>query len=128
MNKAQKIVFRFFIISLVVIGILTYMYYNKPQQNHNNLEGLILYYGESCPHCKVVDEFLESNNISAKISYEHKEVFKNKTNSLELEKAARICEISTASIGVPFLYDNGKCYVGDEPIISFFENKLKDFE
>ena len=75
MNKPQKIVWGFFIVSLLVIGILSYMYYSiEGDRPNTDLQGTILYYGDTCPHCIIVDEFLTENNASSKIEYEHKEV------------------------------------------------------
>ncbi len=52
-----------------------------------------------------------------------KEVFKNKDNAALLATKAQACNIATDQIGVPFLWDGTKCYVGDEDIINFFKQK-----
>lgn len=85
---------------------------------------LILYYSEECPHCKIVEEFISQNNIQNKISFIRKEVSANQINAEEMAEKAKICGIPVDSIGVPFLWDGGKCFIGDQPIIDFFKQKI----
>jgi glutaredoxin len=84
---------------------------------------IILFYTYTCPHCKIVDEYIEENKIEEKIPFSHKEVSKNKENSKELEEKAEICNIPLDSIGVPFLWDGERCLLGDKDIIEFFKQK-----
>jgi len=84
---------------------------------------IILYYGEGCPHCEKVDEFIATNNIKDKIQFSSKEVFLNQANAQELGTKAKICGIDSGSVGVPFLWDGSKCIIGDEDIINFFKTK-----
>lgn len=86
-------------------------------------EGIILFYGEGCPHCKIVDDFITENKIEEKVSFSRMEVWSNKDNQQVLLKAAQICNLNTDSIGVPFLYDGKNCLVGDVDIINFFKNE-----
>jgi len=85
---------------------------------------IILFYGDGCPHCEIVDEYLKENNIKDKINFEHKEVYNNKQNSNLLVEKAKICGMNINSIGVPFLWDGEKCLVGDRDIIEFFKLKI----
>jgi glutaredoxin len=85
---------------------------------------IILFYGDGCPHCVIVDDYLENNNIKNKISFEHKEVYYNKENANLLVEKAQICGFNINSIGVPFLWDGQKCLVGDQDIIEFFKLKV----
>ena len=47
----------------------------------------------------------------------------NQNNAKELTEKARICGLPTDSIGVPFLWDGEKCFIGDQDIINFFSAK-----
>ncbi len=105
---------------------------NKPataqpaeQQNQTAIQ-IILFYGDGCPHCKIVEEYIEKNNIKEKISITQKEIYYNKINSNELVEKAKICGLPTNSIGVPFLFDGKKCYIGDQDIINFFKQKTNE--
>ncbi len=100
---------------------------NNQQKNvgNQNIE-IILFYGDGCPHCAKVDEFIKNNNIEEKILFAKKEVYNNTANANELSQKAEKCGMDTKSIGVPFLWDGEKCLVGDEDIIKFFEQKANE--
>lgn len=100
---------------------------NKPKENPVKTNEIILFYGNTCPHCKIVDEFLTKNkNIEEKIKIEKKEVYENRTNAQDLEAKALICGQDTSSgVAVPFLYFKGECTIGDTPIINFLTEKAK---
>jgi glutaredoxin len=105
---------------------------NKNQNSTNEIvaEGnqsadqIILFYGDGCPHCAIVEEYIKENDVNNKISFAQKEVYYNQNNIKELEAKAMICGIPSDSIGVPFLWDGSRCFVGDQDIIKFFQSKL----
>jgi hypothetical protein len=87
-------------------------------------EGLILFYGQGCPHCKIVDDFITQNKIEDKVKFIKLEVWYNKENQIILGEVAAKCGITSSQVGVPLLYDGkDKCYVGDVDIINFFTNE-----
>ncbi len=99
---------------------------SKNQQNQKNSESqIVLYYGEGCPHCKIVDDYIEENKIGEKVSFVRKEVYYDQENQEELVRRARECSVSDDSIGVPFLWDGKTCLIGDQDIINFFKDKAK---
>lgn len=85
---------------------------------------IIFFYGDGCPHCAIVEEFIKENRVSEKIAFSTKEVYNNRNNSKQLEEKATACGMPTDSIGVPFLWDGEKCLVGDQDIIEFFKSKI----
>jgi len=87
---------------------------------------IILFYGDGCPHCAIVEDYIKENNIIDKISFVRKEVYYNQNNAKELTEKARICGLPTDSIGVPFLWDGEKCFIGDQDIINFFKQKTNE--
>lgn len=87
---------------------------------------IVYYYGQSCPHCLNVENFLKENKIEEKIVFEKKEVYYNQNNAQELAKKAKKCGLETMEIPVPFLWDGSRCIIGDEGIINFFKEKIKD--
>src|SRR3989339_588327 len=87
-------------------------------------DGIILFYGDGCPHCKIVDDFITENKIEDKVKFSRLEVWYNRNNQLILEKAAETCGIKGDTVGVPFLYDGaGKCIIGDVDAINFFKKE-----
>ena len=123
----------FTIIGVVVLGLLffgaqngflTKIFSGSPIAEVVMPEGIILFYGEGCPHCKVVDDFITENKIEDKVKFSRLEVWYNRNNQLILEKAAETCGIKGDTVGVPFLYDGaGKCIIGDVDAINFFKNE-----
>lgn len=85
---------------------------------------IIFFYGDGCPHCAIVEEYIKENNVNDKIVFSTKEVYHNRNNSKQLEEKAKMCGMPTDSIGVPFLWDGEKCFVGDQDIIEFFKSKI----
>ena len=85
-------------------------------------EGIILFYGEGCPHCKIVDDFIADNKIEDKVNFSRLEVWYNEENQSIIAQVAQKCGINSGEVGVPFLYDGvSKCYVGDVDTINFFK-------
>ena len=87
---------------------------------------IVFYFGVTCPHCKIVEQYLKDNKVAEKVSFSMKEVYKNKDNASEAVAKAALCGIDKKKMGVPFLWDGEKCYVGDENIINFFKEKLNE--
>jgi len=97
---------------------------NRTTMEENQSVGqIILFYGDGCPHCKIVEEYINENKIQDKISFMEKEVYYNQNNAKELEDKAKICGLPIDSIGVPFLWDGEKCLIGDQDIINFFKQQ-----
>ncbi len=97
----------------------------QPSGDVDKNASIIFFYGQECPHCKIVEKYIEENKIAEKVNFSQGEVYHNKNNSAFLAEKAGECGIDTKSIGVPLLWAEGKCYVGDEDVIEFFEEKVK---
>lgn len=85
--------------------------------------GLVLFYSNSCPHCKNVEKYISENGVLDKIAIDQKEVSSG-NNYTQFVATARKCGMKGS--GVPLLWDGSKCYAGDEPIINFLKNKLSE--
>ncbi len=121
--------------TILFIAVLIFSFFvlsqekNKNQTNettateNQSVSQIILFYGDGCPHCAIVEEYIKENRIGDKISFVQKEVYYNQNNAKELEAKAKICGLPTDSIGVPFLWDGEKCLIGDQDIINFFKQK-----
>ena len=84
--------------------------------------GIVEFYGQGCPHCKDVDDFVQANNIDQKVKFTKMEVWYNKNNQATLTQVVQKCGITGNSVGVPFLYDgNGKCFIGEVDVINFLK-------
>lgn len=87
----------------------------------------IFYWGDGCPHCRTVREWIDENNAEEKIEIISKEVYNNKNNFLELTARAKSCGMDTQRIGVPFLYTvDGDCLIGSPNIIEYLAKKIAE--
>ena len=132
------------LVVLIIVGILAAIVWGSKSKKEKTLssansqienetatpvsdstDGLIFYYGISCPHCKEVEEWMEENKIEEKVKIVKKEVYNNQKNVRELEEAAKNCGMGGESIGVPFLVtEEKKCLAGSTEIINFLKEKV----
>ena len=88
----------------------------------DSLSGNHLFYGNGCAHCAKVSKYFQENGIIEKYDIEEKNISGNTKYASEFTK---ICEDNGFSLddrGIPMLYFEGQCLMGDQPIINFFEN------
>ncbi len=86
---------------------------------------LVLYYGNGCPHCQIVEDYIAQNNLARKLDIVEKEVWQNQENQNEMAEKAGICGLDADNLGVPMLWDakNRKCHEGDQPIVDFLKSQ-----
>jgi len=88
----------------------------------------ILFYGNGCPHCAKVEEYIKDTQLSKKLDLVSKEIYFNKKNLSQLQVYLQKLDLDTTQIGVPFLVINNKnecSYInGADPIIDFFQKKM----
>ena len=85
------------------------------------------FFGETCPHCKNVDEYFKANGIYDKYEITKLEVMSNPFNGkifLEIGKAFGKSDWG----GVPTIVFEDKYLIGDEPIIESFEKEIANVE
>jgi len=85
--------------------------------------GIVFYYGAECPHCKDVEQFLAENKIADKVSFQTKEAWHDQTNATEMSAKAATCGLTEDKVGVPFLFADGKCFVGTPDVEGYFREK-----
>lgn len=127
----KKIIFSTVLISLIFL-ILGYIVLSsstkKQQQKSSSLlpkkEEIVFYYGNTCPHCADVEEWMKQNKVDEKLKIVKKEVYQNQANAQELEYVAQSCGFSLQNIGVPFLYTDGQCYIGTPDVIKKIKEKM----
>jgi len=121
---------------LIIISVLVGFYFltsKKPDSIISSpapTSDYILFYGSTCPHCKIVEEYITTNQIDQKLHIDQVEVYDNKSNaSLFSTTVQKICpdQLTTEGLPVPFLVDqkNNKCVVGDTPITDYLSEKSK---
>lgn len=124
----------YFGIGAVLVVVVIFVYWgikSAPQieaplaekMNGTEESGVIYYFGKECSHCIKVTKFLEDNKISEKVMFSKKEVWHNKVNAQEMEEKVVECGLDKSEIGVPFLYANGKCHIGEIEVVDFFKKE-----
>ena len=123
MKKIHWIITIFFALALLTIVVLAVIASNKQKENPvlNNNDTVIFYYSLTCPHCKITEQYMTDNDIDSKIRIVRKEVSKSQANSIELQQAAKKCNISPDETGVPFMAYKGSCYMGDVDTINLLK-------
>jgi thioredoxin-related protein len=96
---------------------------SQPNTEESNAS-IILFYGKGCPHCENVDKFIQENNIKERIQFDELEIFYDKDNAKLAGEKSKECGINSKELGVPFLWNNGRCFSGDVDIINFFKSQL----
>jgi|GEM_PF-1322657 len=94
----------------------------------NFAQEYILFYGNGCPHCAKVEDYIKDNKITKQFDLTQKEVFFNKKNLNEFNGYLEKHKLTYENIGVPFLIitSGADCnYInGDKNIIEYFSGKL----
>lgn len=107
------------IVLLFVVAIIGFLTINMKKSTEPEM---ILFYGDTCPHCQKLAAYIEANNIKAKFNFQELEVYNNQVNSRLMAKKAVSCGLDTSQgLGVPFFYDGKNCFVGDQDITNFFQ-------
>ena len=92
--------------------------------SYSNISEEILFYGDGCPHCANVENFIDNNGVLGQTSLIEKEVYNDKSNLNELSQKAGLCGINSNSLVVPFLWTGSQCILGDTPIIDYLKNQI----
>ncbi|MEA5096998.1 MAG: DsbA family protein [Burkholderiaceae bacterium] len=136
MNKPKNQLIFSALVFAVVLALSFYLFLHKNDASQfqdgafstvaqQSASGIILFYGYGCPHCAVVEKYLEQNQVGDKVQFNRKEVYLHPNNAKELKAKAKGCGIPEAGIGVPFLWDGERCLIGDQPIIEYFRQRAE---
>lgn len=118
MNKSGIIL----IVATILIMVGGAYIFSKPVEIPA-LSGYEYYWGDGCPHCKIVDEFTQNWTGKDKINIKKLEVWKNTKNAELMAERAKNCNIVRTEMGVPLLVTpEGKCLIGDQPIIEHYKS------
>ena len=94
---------------------------NDTKTTEPKTDGILIFYSSTCPHCEKVKEFLKGDGANLTIGVQMLKIddpIKDKSNlALALGKIKE-CNLGD-SWGVPLMYHNGKCIMGDVPVIDY---------
>jgi len=126
--KNFAILIGFITVAIIVVGVAFASKSNKPQttptpttlENPTEIE---YFWGDGCPHCENVAEFIETWEKKDEIKINKMEVWYNTDNQNLLRLRAQSCGMDQTNIGVPMMVKlDGSCLTGDEPIIDYLKN------
>lgn len=81
------------------------------------------YWGDGCPHCANVADFLDKWEYASQVEVVKKEVWYNKANANDMKARAAYCNLDQSGLAVPFLFTpEGKCLIGEVEIIDEFKS------
>jgi glutaredoxin len=110
-------------ITLILLIAGVFVFSKKSEPITPPVGGYEYYWGDGCPHCKVVAEFLDSWEDKDKVTLTKFETWNDANNAKKLSKVFDYCKTPANQRGVPVLFTpDGKCLIGDTPIIE----KLKE--
>jgi glutaredoxin len=122
MNKRKKIILGAIVVGIALVGLFVYSI-TRQSSTASPTKDIIFFYGRECPHCKEAERFIEDNKIDQKLEFDSVEVWHNQDNADLLVQKARECGIADSRIGVPFVWSQGKCYLGTPDIEAFLKEK-----
>lgn len=97
---------------------------NKAKTSPLPLPASIEYYSRiGCPHCENVDAFISTWPKKDTVQITDFETGLNNANAERLIQRSSSCNIPQNEVGVPmFFTPEGKCIVGDTPIIDYLKS------
>lgn len=113
-----------FVLPLILILLVALVFINRPQAIKDSTDRILIFTTPTCPHCKVVKDYIADNQIDTKLPITLVDV-SNSANANLLTKKAEACQVDTANIGVPFYYYQDECFIGDQPIIDQINKMLQ---
>ncbi|MEK7472572.1 MAG: hypothetical protein AAB625_00895 [Patescibacteria group bacterium] len=109
------------IVTVLILAGGAYLF-SKPVEIPT-ISGYEYYWGNGCPHCKIVDEFFSTWSGKDKINIKKFEVWSNTKNAELMAVRAKNCNIIRTEMGVPLLVKpDGTCLTGDQPIIEHYKS------
>jgi len=125
------------IITVLVVVAILFAFYKITSQKPASItdipipdSNLVLFYGDTCPHCKDVDEFISQNKIEEKIKINKFEVYNNKLNAslmTQMVKDNCLDKLDPQGLPVPFLINSSEkdCFIGTTDITNHLTEKAK---
>lgn len=121
-----------FIVGIVIVliaGLFLFSGEKKPEISELPLpDNHEYFWSTTCPHCAAVNEFMQNWEHTSEFTLDKYET-SNPANAGRLQARALSCSIPPSQIGVPLMFTpQGKCIVGDQPIIDYLSTLYPDEE
>lgn len=132
MNK-KNILFTSLLLLLIALVFLFFNIMSTEVSEEDNFidqtnvavdEELILFYGEGCQYCSIVNNYINENDLEFKTQLQVKEIYFNEENSSEFDSKFSQCQPQPPFRGVPLLWHGGFCLMGEQEIVEYLENLI----
>ncbi len=126
--KKNILIFSLIFVSVIILLVVLFLSFIQPDSeelltiNDDQQSTLILFSGDNCPYCQVVEEYIIANDIENRLDLSIKEVYNNLANAQLFEAKFNQCFSPPRTFGVPFLWHNNFCLVGPNEIIDYLIN------
>lgn len=85
---------------------------------------ILFFYGNTCTHCQVVEDYIADHDLKTILPIEPREVYANQVNAAWLTLAAKQCGLETGSgVGVPLIYSEGQCFSGEIETVDYLKQR-----
>lgn len=109
------------LLSLVTIGFLATTTSPYEVQAASEEARIVYFHGVGCPHCAVVDEWLDTEDIWDEYPIDDREVYNNPLNAVYYNEVMGELGVPLSERGVPSMVIGNDLLIGDQPIIANFE-------
>ena len=126
----KNLIITVILVVVVIWGLSRWLGSSNNTSTNNNAATAatpILYWGQGCPHCVIVEEFITQNKVEDKFKFVRKEVFNNQENAKEMLTHQAFCDTQGGGMGVPLMWDeknDPKCMIGDVEVVNYFKKKI----
>ena len=115
-KEAKRVIIIFAIVMVVFMAVPGWLYYHSPRT-------LTFYYGNECPHCHNVLNWMSLHNATAATGMKLVEVWDDKDNAATFAGVVRKCGMDQGVVPV-LVAENGACYVGEVEITDYLSQRL----
>ncbi len=127
MKKNQIILLLSFSL-IVIIFIVVFLSFLDNSENDlfapklDSETSIILFTGETCPHCKDVENYVYDNNLENILDLSIKEVYNDLNNAQLFEEKFENCLFQPREYGIPLLWHERNCILGPVEIINYLNS------
>ncbi len=128
MHKKEFILLASFVFLIVLFVLFFLSLFNNNEEKTSIPVDLgkeiIIFSGDTCPDCHIVEAYIVKNQIDKKLNINIKEVYNDISNAYLYEDKFRRCNPQPEIEVVPMLWEDGFCLTGPDQIIPYLNSKL----
>jgi glutaredoxin len=113
-------------IIVIIIAIILFGIWVFKQITPALPDAVTLYTSKTCPHCQIVDNFIQTNNIHGQLKFTEKQLENHTRYVRELIRVVRFCGYRTNELPIPVLWTGSTktCIIGERDIIHYIQLQI----